>query len=655
MSFTLLQVTQRAAGGEIVRTKRFDADEITIGRGADCELQLPDLAVSLRHARMARTGPGKVRVEALAGQSFESGGRFVSQANLNVADRPQLVFGNHILTLEPGATADEVVVNVARAEAATAPSTLDEEVRTFSPQAVGLSKRAMAWTFGLLIVAVCLIWPITAFYGQLNPRIHADSQWESGHLSRVHAFLEKDCQACHKQAFVAVRDEACLTCHRAGQPAAVKLATIARVRSKGSTDTPHFVWNHADHDRLLAATPLPKDFGGKVKAVVQRTFNHDETRCASCHREHLDAKGQRPAAGAPPSTVTAGKASVPDKPTLVLTQDCAACHGQLKARLSDTALIDTPDWNRHPDFRPLITVSLGGAQPTLARVALSQNPSEPTGLKFPHRLHLLTTRGVARMGQELGAGRGYGGALDCGSCHRPDATGKGFQPVEMNRDCGACHSLAYARNGGELKLLPHGHPDQVAATLKAFYAGMGPIRMVAPNPSAWSRRLPGQAAEAGAQTRAWTTGASPAAAVSAIRAVFSPGGACYDCHTVRPPAGADPTAWTIAPVRLNNRYLPRGGFDHGVRQHRQTADGRQICGDCHRAETSDRSEDLLLPKIAQCAACHGKTVRPAGVQTFAPAASDCAECHSYHSPAQPGRPVRAEDRWAIAGRSVGGR
>ena len=72
------------------------------------------------------------------------------------------------------------------------------------------------------------------------------------------------------------------------------------------------------------------------------------------------------------------------------------------------------------------------------------------GATFPHALHLEPLGGAARQAITLGKDAGYGAALECASCHRQDASGKGFQPIEMERDCGSCHSLAYARDGGQI-------------------------------------------------------------------------------------------------------------------------------------------------------------------------------------------------------------
>jgi hypothetical protein len=633
MSFTLRQVTQRAGGGEIVRSRTLVAAEISIGRGADCDLQLPDLAVSLRHASMRQTGPTQVTVAAEAGQVFEVGGRFTARASLDAARQPRLTFGSHLLTLATGGGSGEIVITVERLETFE-PKTGDDEVRTFSPGAVGLSKRATAWTLGGLIVVLCLALPIGAFFSQQNARIHADRQWTSGPLSKSHAFLETKCQTCHQAAFVAVGDDACEACHKSSHAA----QSLRASRAWGGPDQPplRLVANHTDYVRLMRATPLPADLGGKVEAVFRRVFNHPDTRCASCHREHMDAEGQKPAAqGIPASGLP--RTPLRDKPALVMAQDCVQCHGGMKARLRDTDLPDTPDWARHPEFRPLVTIAFMARDPVVRRIPLARHPSQNQGLTFTHDIHLSATGGVARMAQVLGAANGYGGALSCASCHRPDASGEGFKPIEMNRDCGACHSLAFARIGGQLQLLKHGDPRQVVAQLTAFY-GAGGIRGWSSPPSGWSRRQPGLPESDRADV--WSAGpaiAWPSAIAAGVRQAFSPGGACFDCHKVLTPIQAGSLAYDVAPVRLTNRYMPRGGFNHAIEAHRKDAAGRETCGDCHKARTSDRANDLLLPRIDQCATCHGKTHD----QTPRAAGADCAECHSYHNADQPTRRAAA--------------
>ena len=304
---------------------------------------------------------------------------------------------------------------------------------------------------------------------------------------------------------------------------------------------------------------------------------------------------------------------------------CADCHGKLKERLGDTKLIDTPDWGHHPDFRPLVTASPGAPTPRFERIALEGRPLENNGLTFSHQTHLNMNGGVARMAQELGPLKGYGGPLDCAACHRPDPSGKGFYPVEMERDCSACHSLAYARIGGELKMLPHGRPDQVVAALRGFYAGGGAVGAAAPDTT---RRLPGFLEDMRqAMTRFTARFTTPCVVSDGVRKVFAPGGVCAECHTVQRPSDPGSLTYAIAPVYLNARYLPRGDFDHGVPAHAKDAHGKPTCGNCHDARNSDDARQVLLPRLASCAECHGKSPK----QVAMSASADCTECHSYHA------------------------
>ena len=88
----------------------------------------------------------------------------------------------------------------------------------------------------------------------------------------------------------------------------------------------------------------------------------------------------------------------------------------------------------------------------------------------------------------------------------------------------------------------------------------------------------------------------PNRADDAVRAVFSKGGACYDCHTVVAPQSGD--GWRVMPVGQTARYLQKGWFDHAA--HRETE-----CADCHTAApASKQSTDLLVPGLRQCRDCH---------------------------------------------------
>ena len=594
MTLVLRQVTRRVSGAEIVREKVLPTDTARIGRGADCEIRLPDLAVSLHHATLTTTGPGRVRVVSAGREPFGVDGRFVSQADIDVNRAPRLTFGDHILDLSAG-DGGRILINLSATEPAEGEASAGVPAGGVIRKARVFGRRRIAWTVGLGIVALCLMWPLAAFYGHLKARIDPDAQWSSGPLSAAHAFLEDDCQSCHQEAFVAVTDASCKTCHAGDQTPAAMTAAATSVRQAGSTDTLSFVRDHAPRSRILWSTPPPDHFGGQATAWFRRVFNMPEQRCASCHVEHVG----NPASTRPPEPV----------PTLTATETCIQCHSGLTHRLKDTDLADVPSWTRHPNFRPTLP---GANGPT--RVSLNSRPREASGLTFPHSLHLSPSGGPARMAQTLG-GRGYGAALTCANCHRPDADGKGFAPLEMERDCASCHSLAFATSGG-IRQLPHGEPNQVVAALMAWQ-GRGPVAG-----GGTSRRRPGEIGGDG------STGGSPsgASAVATVGGAFGPRGACFECHTIF----RAPTI-RFTPVRLPGDFLSRGAFDHSVREHRLDRQGQPACAQCHAAATSDAANDLLLPSVTECAECHGQTT----ARSPTPAPSDCETCHSFHAPSHP--------------------
>lgn len=596
MTFVLRQISKRATGGEIVRERDLAAGALRIGRGADCEIRIADLAVSLHHATLSMDG-GKVRIDAAGDQPFGVDGKFVHSASVKPADDAVLTFGDHRLSITADGARTILTLTRFEPEAEThgAP---DADATGFAPKRQILSKRRLAWAGLATIALLCLIVPILAFTGALDgtllhPKIDVDAQWSSGPLSQSHAFLEDDCQACHQQAFVAVRDTTCMTCHAASQSAALLQQTNARVRAGGSPEDAARVADHAPPTRLMWGTPPPRDLGGRIIAFARKTFNRPEQRCGTCHVEHVG----NPLTDKPQP-----------RPTLQETETCTSCHTDLNRRLKDTGLRNAPSWPKHPELTPRITLSAAPLQ--VRRISMASRPRENNGLTFPHALHLSPGGGVARMAGNLGKA-GPGGGLDCAACHVATPSGAGFKPVEMESACSSCHSLGFATAGG-VRQMPHGDVNR----LVSFLSSSGPP--VTGARGRQPRRRPGEAV----QTRTAARATSGPGAAQRTRGAFAPGGSCYDCHTV----SAGPT---IAPVHLADAWLTRGAFDHRMKEHRLDRNGQPNCAACHDASGSSDARDVMLPRLATCQSCHGK---PAAA---VPAPANCSTCHSYHAPARP--------------------
>jgi hypothetical protein len=613
VSFTILRVTQRAHGGDpIERTKRIAGNEATIGRGTDCDLQLPDLTIALRHAVMRITGPGHLTIEAVGNRRFEFEGSLVRRAELRVSGNPSVIFSSYVLTFGFGETDSDIVVSVEQTATDARDSDTSLAKKAFSLSSIMFSLRGAAWVLGLSILFVALAAPI-AYYvlGANEPRIDPTAQWSPGALSAGHAFLEKNCEACHVKAFRTIPDASCLACHKGGLDALAATRLAEHIADMGSNIAPRPANDHADKDLLRRAKETPVVATNPVISAFDGLFAHPTERCTSCHTDHVGAQGQRPS--------TLGPAH--PTPAQVSETDCATCHENLKAHIPDTALLDVRDWDHHPDFRPLIATLAEKGRPKTESDFAADGPFD-TGLKFSHKQHLAAAGDVARQVSQYGEPVAPDGALSCSACHHPDRQGRGFLPIEMTRDCAACHSLQIPVAGGRTAPLPHGQPDKVVATMVAYYKSGG-------DTTAITRMRPGGAFQA------TTSVLSDAMIAQKVRAVFmddtSEPHPCYGCHTFKAPDGPNALVFRIVRVQLVDRYLPRSGFDHSVPQHLVDANGKPLCLNCHKATSSDSLSNVVIPGIATCKACHGAR-NQLGQEV---AASNCTECHGYHSTGEP--------------------
>lgn len=602
MAFLLRNISYSAEGRQIVRTSRLDEDLLRVGRDPDSDIVMNDLSVALHHATLEQVAATRLGVSAEAGLTVEIDGHVTQFGQIDLSTGSTIRIGPFRLRVLPQEMGSEdVSIDVVRSEPGEEDERFDQ--RRFAMASVMPGKRAIAWTLTLAVIGLFLAWPIWAFYSQERGRadyaqaFHGDRLWTSGSLSEGHRALEGNCTACHVRPFEPVRDQSCTACH----------TRIA---------------DHADLARLARAAP---QFGAvrRMQLAVERAFGHDAGRCVDCHTEHE------------------GPQAIPATPQ----RFCSDCHADLDAHLTDTRLGDASDFERlHPEFQPVVLVRWDGEQPTMQRVSLGARPLEMSNLKFPHALHLDRAGGVAQMARRLGPAFGFGAQLQCRDCHVATPDGARFQPPDMEGDCGMCHSLAFETIDGTVRTLRHGEPRQVVADIRSFYRAGLRVRP----PVFAERSRPGdvnQARTAAQDARA--RAGAPARADLAVRQVFSPNGACFDCHTVQAPQGGS-LDYTIRPVAFPTRYMLHGWFDHRAHQIVQRPGGRQLegsaaCLSCHRADASNDSTDLMLPNLASCRDCHG------GETSRRPVESSCAMCHDYHMdegvPARLLRQVVRGHRW----------
>ncbi|MFT3967337.1 MAG: cytochrome c3 family protein [Sphingobium sp.] len=577
MTFLIRTITLTADGREIVRDRRVERPQISVGRAAERDIHLQDLAVEPDHARIEQIDDRRVLVRSVGTLGFTVDGRVTDRTEIDAAVGAEIGLGGHRITV--GREGEAIALTVNREGTVSDAAGEKDEAEIFSLKGKLPGKRPVAWALGVLILVLFLAVPMVTFAlrpAPDNPKqashVIGDKAWSPGKLSTAHHALERNCEACHVKAFQSVRDESCKVCHADAH-------------------------DHAPAARIAGAREAPGLGGIFLQGVAHAFGKPGPGACVDCHREHEGEGAMKP---------------TPQK-------FCADCHGTLKARLIDTQLGDASDFGEaHPEFRPLVAVKPGvpGGHPTFERISLARRPADLNGLKFPHDIHLSGTNGVAKMARTMQAEEGFGDALVCKDCHKPTADGVRFQPVDMEKDCQMCHSLAFDQIGGTFRTLRHGKPDQVEAELRAFYRTTDPVIPMELGGAA--RRRPGLYAQ-GQVYNAWLGAgmARPARAEDAIAKAFSPKGVCGECHVVAPPGTNGARGWQVAPVHQTARFLEKGWFSHEAHK-------TEKCESCHNAPRSARADDLLLPDLKSCRTCHG------GEGSNAKVASGCALCHNYH-------------------------
>ena len=311
------------------------------------------------------------------------------------------------------------------------------------------------------------------------------------------------------------------------------------------------------------------------------------SRCTICHKEHSGSEN------------------------LIQTRQnlCTACHESLSGMV-ETDLKDIADFSKnHPQFRASLMPhgSMRDDESAWKRISLD-DPAlrHETGLVFPHDLHLDKEGVKGPRGLEK---------LQCSSCHQSDASENYMQPINMEKHCQSCHRLEFDPDDLEREL-PHSDLKNLRKMLNEYYS-LSALRGNYSDANE-QRRRPGKPLTRREQEVAlqWALQKAEQVAVEVVE--FR---SCNLCHTVERDPGSD-LGWRIPEVNTSQkRWLPKAAFTH--EKHKNTA-----CVDCHAADQSSQSEQVLLPKVAVCQQCHG------GQQTKNRLQSGCIDCHKFHQPGQ---------------------
>lgn len=382
-----------------------------------------------------------------------------------------------------------------------------------------------------------------------------------------------------------------------------------------------------------------------------RMFNND---CATCHTETFRSAWRLSPAHKDESSVPSAACQVchegathhDTQLVMVGSERCSDCHKEHR-RQADLALVPErhclachDDLKRNDDQQSeyVRNVTSFAGHPEFAWFREGSQRPDPGTLRFGHARHLIST-GVFDGTYKEDGSRRYK-VLACNDCHQPDDVGAYMLPVRYQQHCQACHPLAVRVQGewtdGKQKAAAeafarqparHPQPGESPATVRAEtrerltrFALENPVE--APRAAEPERPFPGWERPAALDEKAFAWVNRQLADVE--RVLFDGPGGCKQCHLIRVPRAADGLpVYALSGInqrdfsrlgKASARWFPSSVFKHET--HRMLD-----CAQCHAAQGSRETQDVLMPNVANCQQCHNPQV---GVR------SDCVECHRYH-------------------------
>lgn len=332
MRWLIRRVVKKGKGSVSYEEDIHYGDVLTIGRGSDQAIFLPDLRVALEHAKVTFIGGGQYKVESLILAGIRVNNEITHATTVGPGAMIE-IGATRVQLLEPPVDYDAGV------EISALDKTEEKALKAAKalPTALAqtwISKRKPAWLLFVLIAVFFFVLPMATHFspGWLKmlgaTPLPGQQTWSAGPLAPAHVSFGTECKRCHAKPFVQVRDEECAQCHS---------------MTKG----------HADPTKFN----LP-ELG--------------DARCAHCHQDHNGLEG------------------------LVRRDQelCSDCHRDLKNHTKGAStLIDVADFGAegkaaHPEFQVDLPAWDATGKFAPVRTRLAPGLKETSGLIYPHDKHL---------------------------------------------------------------------------------------------------------------------------------------------------------------------------------------------------------------------------------------------------------------------------
>jgi hypothetical protein len=323
------------------RDTEISANDLTIGSAPDQRIQLLGSAIAPEHAVIRKSG-AKLEVSCRGGERIRVNDAEVSSAKLETGDVIEL--GGHKLTIAEPPGGFDVAIELRPNENIDA-SEFESAFRTDLNQ-TWLSKRPAAWLLIAIVMILGVALPVTVMFMHHADRptptwVPGDEFWNSGPLSPAHQQAAGTrCDTCHKEPFVRVQDETCLSCHTT-------------------------IHDHVSPEHLAVTQLGPTQ------------------RCATCHREHNE----------PASFLVNSSDSM-----------CVDCHAGSQTKFGQLHVDPVSGFSKghHPQFKPHllkptpVEAGSGFLFEWKTEVTTLDKAVEQSNVKFSHNQHLDPDRVVRR-------------------------------------------------------------------------------------------------------------------------------------------------------------------------------------------------------------------------------------------------------------------
>jgi predicted CXXCH cytochrome family protein len=268
-------------GLAVASDEEIDLDRVCIGRGTDQDVQLPDMRVTLAHAELRPQGGGW-RIECRSENPVWVNGRPVIDGPIKVGDA--LNFGRFRVHVRPAPPGADLLLEVEEHLSARQVEAARKARVRVSLADSGLRKRRWAWGLAAAVVLPLFALPVAMRYGAAGEAgASFDRAWQAGPPSAAHSGFVEDCDQCHQKPFTAVRNDACIACHKqtahhSDQPAILEEGEMVDARC-GSCHL-----EHTGRNRLIArntalctdchADPAPRFASAQLQPVGSFDRDH---------------------------------------------------------------------------------------------------------------------------------------------------------------------------------------------------------------------------------------------------------------------------------------------------------------------------------------------------------------------------------------------